>query len=519
MRPPFSRRSFLKTSAAVAGSLTALGDLGFLSRLPRLSAAEAGLDPKFVRFRPEIEPLVRLLEESPRERVLEEVAGRIHQGTSYREVLAALLLAGVRNIQPRPVGFKFHAVLVVNSAHLASLNSPDQDRWLPMFWAVDQFKSAQARDVQEGDWTMPAVDEAHVPAPDQAHRLFADAMEHWDEAKADAAVAGLARGAGAQEVFDTLCRFGARDFRDIGHKAIYVANSWRTLQTIGWQHAEPVLRSLAYALLAHEGENPATRDAEQDRPGRQNAERLKKIPADWLSPARESDKSIDAHKAMLAVLRDGTWEQSCDKVVELLNRHPGPQPLWDAIFQHAGELLMRKPGIVSLHASTSTNALHYAWQHTFSDETRRFLLLQNAAFLPMFRDAAKAKDGVKIEELDPVPLSTAAAVGEPPKPPAAPGLDEIFAAVSTDKAQAARLALAHLRGTGDAAGFIQAAQRLIYLKGTDAHDYKFSSAVLEDFYNVSPGLREPFLAASVYWLKGSGAKDSSLVARTRAALG
>jgi hypothetical protein len=34
-------------------------------------------------------------------------------------VLAALLLAGVRNIQPRPVGFKFHAVLVVNSAHLA----------------------------------------------------------------------------------------------------------------------------------------------------------------------------------------------------------------------------------------------------------------------------------------------------------------------------------------------------------------------------------------------------------------
>jgi len=48
------------------------------------------------------------------------------KGLSYRDLLAALLLAGIRNIQPRPVGFKFHAVLVVNSAHLASLSSPDQ---------------------------------------------------------------------------------------------------------------------------------------------------------------------------------------------------------------------------------------------------------------------------------------------------------------------------------------------------------------------------------------------------------
>ena len=55
-------------------------------------------------------------------------------------------------------------------------------------------------------------------------------------------------------------RYGARDFRDIGHKAIYVANAWRTLQTIGWQHAEPVLRSLAYALLDHE-RRPTRRSA------------------------------------------------------------------------------------------------------------------------------------------------------------------------------------------------------------------------------------------------------------------
>src|SRR6478735_1901473 len=157
-----TRRRFLK-STAVAGAAVGFGDLSFLSRLPRISAAEAHLDPKIVRFHLDIEPLVRFLEETSREKLLEEVGSRLRRGLTYRELLAALLLAGVRNIQPRPVGFKFHSVLVVNSAHLASLSSPDSERWLPIFWALDQFKSSQARDAQEGDWTMSPVNEALVP--------------------------------------------------------------------------------------------------------------------------------------------------------------------------------------------------------------------------------------------------------------------------------------------------------------------------------------------------------------------
>src|SRR6185295_17254136 len=210
------RRTFLKTAAGVS-ALTGLGDLGFLSQLQPVSAAEAKLKPDMVRLHPEIEPLVRLLEDTPRERVLEEVASRIKRGTSYREVLAALLLAGVRNIQPRPVGFKFHAVLVVNSAHLASLASPESDRWLPIFWAIDQFKASQAADVREGDWTMAPVDEAAVPLGDRAKAAFIAAMDNWDEAAADAAVVGLARSAGAEDLFEIFARYGVRDFRDIGH--------------------------------------------------------------------------------------------------------------------------------------------------------------------------------------------------------------------------------------------------------------------------------------------------------------
>src|SRR4026207_2502560 len=84
------RRQFLCTAA--------LGGLGLLGKLPPVSAEEAKLDPKVVRLDAKIEPLVRLLEETPRDRLLEEVGGRIKKGLSYREVLAALLLAGVRNV-------------------------------------------------------------------------------------------------------------------------------------------------------------------------------------------------------------------------------------------------------------------------------------------------------------------------------------------------------------------------------------------------------------------------------------
>ena len=489
-----SRRHVLQTGAAV-------GALGFLSKLPLLGADDVKLNPDQVQFHPEIEPLIRLLEETPRERLLEEVASRIQKGTTYREVLSALLLAGIRNIQPRPVGFKFHAVLVVNSAHLASQNSPDSDRWLPIFWALDYFKSSQARDVEEGDWTMASVKEREVPSAEKSRQLFAEGMDQWDEAKVDAATAGLARASGAQEVFDLFVKYGARDFRDIGHKAIFVANSWRTLQAIGWKHSEPVLRSLGYALLQHSGSNPADSDHEADLPGRLNEELQKKIRGDW----QRGDLKKEATAEMLQILREGTWKETSQKVVELLNKKISPQSIWDGLFQHASEMLMRKRGIISLHASTTTNALHYAHQHTFNDDTRKFLLLQNAAFLTMFRDRAGIKSGVAIDSFEPVE--------------GVPEIAEIFAEISGNKELAARKALAYLKSAKDPKPFMKEAQRLIYLKGTGSHDYKFSSAVLEDYHSISPGMRDRFLAASVFWLQGSGKKDTDLVARTRAALG
>ncbi len=195
-----------------------------------------------------------------------------------------------------------------------------------------------------------------------------------------------------------------------------------------------------------------------------------------------------------------------------MNREISPQAIWDALFVGAGELLVRQPGIVALHAVTSTNALRFAWQTSDNDETRRLLLLQNASFLAMFRAAMFGRGTVKpynLDEMQPVSLEGG---GEK-------ALEEIFADISRDKKKAAGKVLAYVDGHPDPKELIDAARLMIFLKGNNAHDYKFSSAVLEDYANVSPQWRGKFLASSVFNLRGSGGPDNALVQRTRAALG
>ena len=485
----FSRRQFL-TSALATGALVSHPFAVAKGRQPSAQA---------VPLRPEIESLVRILEDTPRERLLEDVGQRLRQGLDYRTLLAALLLAGVRNIQPRPVGFKFHAVMVVYSVHLASQSAPASDRWLPIFWALDYFKRAQAADAYQGDWTMGPVDTANIPPARQTRLAFIQAMENWDEASVDTAMAGLVRTAKPQDFFDLLCRYGARDFRDIGHKAIFVANAWRTLPAIGWAHAEPVLRSLAYALLAHGSSDDAGLHSFQ-----QNQRRVASIRADWQSGQAQATAVTD----LLQTLRQASPDDASDAVVEQLNRGVAPQSIWDALFNSAAELMMRQPGIMAIHAVTTTNALHMAFRTATDDATRRLVLLQNAAFIPMFRGQRKTQPATPIDQMEPGALAQTG--------PSA--IDEIFADIARHPDRAARKTLTYLQRQQPPQAFMDAARHELVRKGNNAHDYKFTSAVLEDYAHVSPAWRDRYLAASVFNLYGSKHAGNPLVERIRAAL-
>jgi hypothetical protein len=509
MFDPFDRRQFV-TRSLQAGAIAALGDFSFLHGLPAPAADNDQTTRRLVPLSAEIEPLVRLIEDTPRGQLIERIIVEIRKGASYEELLSAVFLAGVRGIQPRPVGFKFHAVLVINSAHLASLRAPDKERWLPLFWAIDNFKNSQKANYEQGNWRMAPVEESKLPPPHRAKQRFLEAMDDWDEEGADRAITTLARTCSAEQVYELFWRYGCRDFRDICHKAIYAANSWRTLQAIGWRHAEPVVRSLAYAMLdrGRDG-NPAEHDYEADRPFRENQKLVADIGPLWKQRRRVS---AEATAELLSYLRGCTPLEGSKEVADLLRSGIHPDSIWDGLFLMAGELIMRQPGIVGIHCVTSTNALHYAYQTTASDETRRLLMLQSAAFLPMFRQAMMGRGklaNVKIDELEKAAVKSDS--GE--------AVEEIFATVSKDRMLAARKTLALM--DGDSRRFpalVTAAERLIFSKGHDSHDYKFSSAALEDYYHVTAPWRARYAAMSMFNLKGTGDRDNNLIERTRAAL-
>ena len=84
----FRRRRFLQTASAL-GLGAGLGSWDRLKLITPLDAAEAKVTPDIVRFRPEIEPIVRWIEETPRDKIFDRTLHR-KQETNLRTLALAI---------------------------------------------------------------------------------------------------------------------------------------------------------------------------------------------------------------------------------------------------------------------------------------------------------------------------------------------------------------------------------------------------------------------------------------------
>jgi hypothetical protein len=495
MKDRLRRRSFLQATAALGVGLEAAGAAGWRS----LATAQAGMrvGPEAVRLRPEIEPVVRWIEETPRDRIVETALDHLQAGLSYRDLMASLFLAGIRNIRPRPVGFKFHAVLVVHSAHMLGQTAQVDDRLLPLLWGLDYFKSSQQKDVEEGDWALGPIDEARVPGAEQAAGALGTALERWDAEAADTAVAGVCRSEGAGQIMEVFWRCAVRDQRNIGHKPIFAMQCDRTLRTIGWEHAEPVLRSLAYGLLDREGDS----EPSPIGPYHSNVENAVRIRPGWAVGTPDPG----ATRSLLEVLRSESPEGASASVVERLNAGVAPGSLWDAVLLAANELLVNRPGILPLHAATAANALHYIF-HTSGDlTTRKLALLQAAGWIPLYRQSGGA--GSKAVRLDAMePARDPAGEGEP--------LETAFHALTNNRKAAARDVAAFIERGGEPEEVFAVARRMIFTRASDAHQYKYAAALWEECrLATDPAWRAPLAAAITAYAPGPDTPEHPLMQR------
>ena len=90
--------------------------------------------------------------------------------------------------------------------------------------------------------------------------------------------------------------------------------------------------------------------------------------------------------------------------------------------------------------------------------------------------------------------------------------------MGSDRTKASELLFGYLSSGGDSRDVINHARRLVFLKGNDSHDYKFSSAALEDFWAISPSWRDRFLAASAYQLRTESEPTRGLAKRIQQAI-
>jgi hypothetical protein len=475
-----------------------------MNRRTFIQAAGLGLTGRFgftETDRP-VAVLLKLLEDSPRERIPRELARMIRSGLRYEDLLAALSLAAVRNVQPYPdVGFKYHSVMVLRSIHSTTQHLSSADKWLPIVWATDYFKDTQAQERATGGWRLPTRLAAPVGNPQAARRALVTALDNWDRDAADAAIVRYAQAARPDEIFSLLFPYGARDLREIGHKAITVSNAHSLIALLGGAQAEPMLRSTVAALQnSAAGPNPASHDLQPDQPWRQNQKQLREIPRSWKQGRDDPGARTELHAALYRV----SEQEAGTVVVELLRKGISPEAIWQVLFGTAAELLMRQPSIVLLHAQTTANALHYAYRVCGNEQTQQLMLLQCAAFIAMFRKLVEpTHPDLNLEALQPLPLdgTSVDAIGE------------IFSDLSAGhRLQAARKSLGYLLNGGDAEALIANARHHLVYHADEAHDYKFSEAVFDNYSHLSDfAWRCRFLSAGVAYFNAPAKRPGPVV--------
>jgi hypothetical protein len=509
-----TRRGFLRHATAAAA--LGLPDLTSF----RTVVAGAVQDPPAVdriQFSPDLEPIVRLIEESPREKCVAALAEQLRRGLTYRQFMSAIFMAAVRKQNSH------HSVYLVHSAHQISLDLRSEERLLPLFWAVDHYKW------QQGDFPTPPLAplKGDVPSGEKAAAEFDDAMQRLEVDRAERAVVGLARGLGPRQAMERLWPHGCRDLGFIGHKAISLSSCWRVMETIGWRHAEPVLRFVVRDVVGQDQYYPA------------NVERVDRhlggLPAGW----RTGDASPEVTLELVGLMRQGKSVDACDLACKHLGGGAGAQSIWDAVHVGAAELLIAygsSSGMAGrpLHLNTAANALHHAYCVALSDRTRLLVLLQAVAWVS---DFIRVQLGAKnLEQSRLVDLE-----GVRPEASGEEAVAEIFSVLPahtydfdsrTKKGAGHNVGDLAKRGEGTrkvfalmtehpeaAPLYMRAARSWLVVKATmEAHEYKLPAALFEEFERVSPRWRPRLLAASARWIHGKNSRDSALLQKAREAL-
>lgn len=469
--------------------------------------------PEPIRFDKEIEPVVQLIENTPRDQCVPTLTKKLREGLTYRQFLTALTLATLRK------GNAHHEMYVLHPTHEMSLNLPQNQQIIPLFWAMDAFKQQQNR--------FPApptnIIKHTISNNGQAHGLFKAAMEDWNQEQAEQAIFALVEyGNGPGGIQETLWQYGARDWGFIGHKMIATINGWRLLQVIGWQHAKWVLPFIIKQLL------DGKRDQKSIDHYENNLNFIKKaaLPIGWTAKSEDRNSTLQ----LLKIMYTGNVPRAIEAAQAFLyNSTCTAHPIWDAIHLSAGEFMLRFEknndvhrgsglGSRPLHANTTANAFRYAFRHATHDATRLLMLLQAVGWVTEFIREEQERGYLRDKSI--IDLETTSLPES-----ADQALDEIFDLLpirtygqDLTEIPENRLILDTLTskvltfGQKFGVNLYQNRVRALTLQKStpNAHDYKFPIAIFEDLPLINNTWQPYILATSIHGLHSHKAPNTDI---------
>lgn len=504
MNRSWSRRRFLSSTSLLSASLGA-GGIASLSGITPARADDAKPMSDGLRANDEIERLVRLIDGTERKNAVEMMVGQLQSGVSYRSFLSAVFLAAGR-FKASP-----HMVLLVNSAHRLSLDMPREQTLLPMFWALDTLLEDREEGLRYEAFELRKI------SPASADSELADAMKRFDSERATSAIITLSRTIGPRQAMSRLWRYTGRDFSFIGHRAIAMSNSWRVLETIGWENAEPMYEFVIRQLNGGKWEHYVHDDNER------RAKEVAKLPATWAGT--QSNPSATAE--LLETFRQEDHFAACKHAYELLVEGKAQAAaIWDAVYLIGGEFMLSYPYAdyirsAPLHCNTSSEALRVAFDRCHDPEVRLYTLLQAVAWAGNFFSIGRERDKlrpIKITEIPQVeiPQDQSEAVEaifstQPRQRYDANDSSKSRGVIGSRQEMdlASQMAFALAKQHDNHSEFLSMARTITALKATqNAHDVKFPAAIFDTYRRISREWRPHVIAASMHHLHSSKMIDN-----------
>ncbi len=239
----FSRRAFL--SDVGRGMLAA--SVGFAA------AAELELAPLHAEEEPgplqfgSIEPLVRLLEETPVEKIVSTLVEKLRTGTPLRELVRAAALSNARAFGGEDyVGF--HTLMAIAPAYRMAMELPTERQALPVLKVLYRNSSR----IQESGWAKKPVLSQILPgreAPSSGMSAIRDAVRGKDLLGAERSLQSIA--AQSLDTSYEALLMAVQDSTDV-HRVVMPYRAWDLLDLIGKEHALTLLRQSVHYCVKSE---------------------------------------------------------------------------------------------------------------------------------------------------------------------------------------------------------------------------------------------------------------------------